>query len=192
MDAGGVHRCLALVLVLAAAAGGCIAAPDVVLLDQRTALEMQAAGEYRALENDLLQAGISPKPEDITRKQLEAGHADLAESSLGEVVRIYSAVQTDAAWIDEMLVAGCIGEGLDGLLVQTPEECTQEVETGEIARIVGRANLHRRQIWQLVGKQRPRATEEQIRSVWREVHLKRVVCQGRVEVAEGVWEKKKC
>jgi hypothetical protein len=181
--------CLCLVLL---AVQGCITAPDVVLLDQRTALEMQAAGEYRALENDLQQAGISPKAENITREQLEAGHADLAESSLGEVVRIYSAVQTDAAWIDEMLVAGCIGEGLDGLLTQTPEGCTQDVDTGQMARIVGRANLHRRQIWQVIGKQRPKATEDQIRSAWREVHLKRVVCQGRIEVAEGAWEKKKC
>jgi hypothetical protein len=181
--------CVCLVLLMVQ---GCITAPDVVLLDQRTALEMQAAGEYRALENDLLQAGISPKAEDITREQLEAGHADLAESSLGEVVRIYSAVQTDAAWIDEMLVAGCIGEGLTGLLVQTPEGCTQDVDTGQMAKVVGRANLHRRQIWQVIGKQRPKATEEQIRSAWREVHLKRVVCQGRIEVAEGSWEKKKC
>jgi len=192
MNIGGFHRCLAALVVSATGAAGCIAAPDIVLLDQRTALEMQAAGEYRALENDLQQSGISPKAEDITREQLEAGHADLAESSLGEVVRIYSVVRTDAAWIDEMLVAGCIGEGLDGLLEQTPGECNLDVDTGQMARIVGRANLHRRQIWQVIGKQRPSATEEQIRSTWRELHLKRVVCQGRVETAEGVWEKKKC
>jgi len=171
---------------------GCIAAPDVVLLDQRTALEMQAAGEYRALENDLEQAGISSKAEDIPREKLEAGQSDMTESSLGEVVRIYSAVKSDAAWIDEMLVAGCLGEGMDGLLVQNPKGCGKDVDTGQMARIVGRANLHRRQIWQVIGKQRPQASEDQIRRTWREIHLKRVVCGGRIEVAEGSWEKKKC
>jgi hypothetical protein len=173
-------------------AAGCIKAPNVVLLDHKTALEQQAAGEFRAIENDLLQAGISPKGEDIARSQLEAEGSDLAESTLGEMVRIYSAVQTDAEWIDKMLVAGCVGEGLDGLLQQTPDHCTQDVETGSMARILGRTNLHRRQIWRVIQKRESGASEDEVRDVWRGIHLKRVVCGGLIQRDENTWEKKKC
>jgi len=170
----------------------CIKAPDVVMLDRQTALEQQAAGEFRALENDLMQAGIKPKAEDIARSQLEAEGTDVAESTLGEMVRIYSAVQTDTEWIDQMLVAGCIGEGLDGLLQPTPDHCRQEVETGAMARILGRSNLHRRQIWRMIQEAQSGASEESARKVWRDIHLQRVVCNGLIQRDQKTWEKKKC
>ncbi len=174
------------------ALAGCISAPNVVLMDQKTALEQQAAGEFRALENDLQQAGISPKGEDITRSQLEGKDADPGRSSMGEIAQLYSEVQSDAGLVDRLLAAHCIGEALDGLLRQTPERCTEEVDTAEINRVVQRTNLHRRQIWKIVQKQKPDASEDEIRDAWRARHLKRVVCGGLIQVNAQTWEGKKC
>ncbi len=186
---------LGLLLILPAGSGlvaGCIKAPDVVLMDQKTALEIQAAGEYHPLEYDLIQAGLSPKATELPQEQLEAFSHDSKGSTLGDMIQLYSRVQTDSAWTDQMLLAGCIGESLNGLLQTTPEQCTQEVDTGQSARIVGRTNLHRRQMWQLIQKQYPGKTEEQIMRIWREIHLKRVVCGGLIQTGENTWEKKPC
>jgi hypothetical protein len=174
------------------ATAGCIKAPNVVVLDHKTALEQQAAGEYIDLEAELLQAGLAHKGEDIARSQLEQQQIDLQDSSLGEIARIYSAVRTDAQWLDSLLVARCIAEGLDGLLQETPERCQQDVDRGELARVIGRANLSRRQIWQVIQKHQPGASLEQVRDTWRGLHLKRVVCGGQIQRAAQNWEQKKC
>lgn len=185
-------RCAAAWLLAALAAGGCITAPDVVLLDHKTALEQQAAGEFHRLENRLLQEGIQPKAEDIPGEKLEKTGAGDGEGALGEVARLYSAVQTDADLIDDMLAARCIGEGKDGLLQPTPDACRREVDTAELARVVGRENMHRRQIWRVIAKKRPGAAEDVIRQEWRRVHLERVVCGGWIETDAGKWEAKPC
>ena len=173
-------------------AWGCVKAPDVVLTDQRTALEQQAAGEYRALENDLHQEGISPKGEDITREALEARNPDMARSTLGEVVQLYSAVQTDAEWLDELLVAGCVGEARTGLLQQLPDRCKENVDTGQLTRVVERSNLHRRQLWRLIRERDPGASEEKVQKAWRANHLEQVVCGATVQKDDDSWEKKEC
>ncbi len=174
------------------ALAGCISVPNVVLMDQKTALEQQAAGEFKALENDLQQAGISVKGEDITQSQIEGKDADPGRSSMGEIAQLYSQAQSDAGLVDRLLAAHCIGEALDGLLRQTPEQCGEDVDTAEINRVVQRANLHRRQIWKIVHKKKPDASEDEVRDAWRERHLKRVVCGGLIQVDEQTWEGKKC
>jgi len=179
-------------LLAALAAGGCITAPNVVLLDHKTALEQQAAGELHPLENRLLQEGIQPKAEDIPGEKLEKAGAGSGEGTLGEVARLYSAVQSDADLIDSMLSARCLGEGTDGLLQPTPDACRREVDTAELARVVGRENMHRRQIWKVIARQKPGASADEIRDKWRRVHLQRVVCGGWIETAEGKWEAKPC
>ena len=182
----------AIALLLFGSTVGCIKAPDVVLLDNKTALEQQAAGEFHALENDLLQAGITAKAENITRGQLEKQHSDRGGSSWGEIVALYSAVQIDAEWIDQMLVAGCVGEALDGLLIHTPQQCSQDLESKRMARILGRQNLHRRQIWRLLLERPVGRSLEQVRQTWRSIHLQRVICGGLIQVDSTTWEKKKC
>ncbi|MEM9494233.1 MAG: hypothetical protein AAGC55_34120 [Myxococcota bacterium] len=179
---------------LTAAMIGCIKAPDVVLTDQRTALEQQAAGEYRALENQLNQSAVSPKGEDIPREALEAKNPDQNTSTLGDVVQLYSAVRSDAEWVDEMLVAGCLGEGRDGLLAPNPQPdlCKEDLDLARLAQVTERMNLHRRQLWQVIGERKPKASQDEIRTTWREIHLKRVVCDGLIESADQRWEAKKC
>lgn len=179
-------------LALAALASGCVRAPDIVLTDQKTALEQQAAGEYRALEDEVHQAGIAPKGEDFTREQLEAKNPDPGTSSLGQVVQLYSEVRTDEAWIDQLLVVSCVGEALDGLLAHTPDTCTDEVDLAQLTRVVERLNLHRRQLWSALAERNPEAEDAEIRSTWREIHLERVVCGALVQTAEDRWENKQC
>jgi hypothetical protein len=183
---------LALVCAWAGLSAGCVKAPDIVLTDQKTALEQQAAGDFRALENDLHQAGIAPKGEDITRETLEAKNPDPGTSSLGNVVALYSEVRTDAEWMDQLLVASCVGEALDGLLRHTPATCKEDVDLAQLTRVVERLNLHRRQLWRAIGERHPDKSEAEIRTVWRGFHLERVVCGALVQVDEKTWENKKC
>src|SRR6187402_2125679 len=66
--APGPARCAGLLsqLIIASVLGACVA-PNVVVVDQKTALERQAAGDYPALQNELEQAGMAPAPEAFTR-----------------------------------------------------------------------------------------------------------------------------
>jgi hypothetical protein len=186
------RRVLAGLVCACAGVAGCVKAPDIVLTDQKTALEQQAAGNYRALENDLHQAGIAPKGEDIPREAIEASNPDPGTSSLGTVVQLYSEVRTDAEWIDQLLVASCVGEALDALLRHTPDKCREDVDLAQLTRVVERLNLHRRQLWRAIREQKPGKTEAEIRAVWRPIHLERVVCGGLVQVDDKTWENKKC
>lgn len=183
---------LAALFGLASSAPACVKAPDIVLTDQKTAFERQAAGEFRALENDVHRASIAPKGEDITREAIEANNPESGDSTLGEAAQLYSAVQTDADWIDRMLVAGCLGEARDALLTARSESCEREPDSARLTRVVERANLHRRQLWQAMQKRDPQAKSDVIRANWREVHLQRVICGASIEESGGTWGKKEC
>ncbi len=181
-----------LTLLLVALCTGCSLGASVVMIDSKTALEQQAASEFKALENDLEQAGIQPKAEAITRGQLEEKQVDMGKSTLGEIAQLYSSVLTESEWIDQMLSAHCIGEAKDGVLKHTPEQCKDKVDKAEVNRAVERANLHRRQLWQVVAKNQAGASDDKIRATWRTHHLKRVVCGGLIQQDDGKWEEKKC
>ena len=184
---------LGIVLVFAIAlAAGCVRAPSVSVVDTRTALEQQAAGEYHALENDLDQEGMSPGGEPIPAEQLTTEQGGASSPARAEAAQLYAAARTDADWIDDMLVAGCVGEATSGLLEPVTEHCNQPTNGAEVTRILGRQNLHRRQIWQLVRRRRPNASEAAIVADWRNLHLQRVVCGGLVQGNGGGWEAKKC
>ncbi len=184
-------RPLAAFAALAALAGisACVKAPNISVVDSKTALERQAAGEYPTLENDLGQAGASPRAEPIPGEELTNGTDDTA--TLGDVARLYADSTQDADWIDQMLVEGCIGEASSGLLEPTPDQCSIRVDEAERVRILGRANLHRRQVWRYLAEQRPEASPAQIRAAWRKNHVERVVCGGLLET-DGQWKAKPC
>ena len=172
--------------------GGCITVPDVVLVENKTALEKQAAGEFRSLEVQLQGAGIKGGPEHITGSQLNQKKVDLRESTLGEIVRLYSAVQSDTERVDHYLVAQCIGEARSGLLVETRDLCTEDIDPVEVTALLERSNRNRRQIWRdVIAKVKPGAKEEKVIQSWRQRHLQRVVCEGLIETPEG-WEIRKC
>lgn len=168
--------------------GGCVRA-DVVVVDGRTAFEAQAAGELPALEARLTQASVQPGAEPIPREALAASPE---AADLGPVAALWASAETDQDRLDRWLVAGCVGEGREGLLVARVEACGPEVDAGEVARLVGRENVHRRQVWEVLAAEEPGATVEQARAAWRPVHLDAVVCGALVETAEGAWAAKTC
>ena len=174
------------------AVAGCITAPDVVIIDQKTALEQQAAGRFPELENDLLQLGLQPGVEPFTRAQLEAGGWGKAWGDLGAVVQIYGGVRDDRAKLDDHLVRSCIGEGQQGLLVATPDACQGSTDEDEVASLVARGNRHRRQAWRWMAERTPGRTPEELAVRWREVRLQEVPCGGWVQGDEGSWATKEC
>ncbi|HZS40290.1 MAG TPA: DUF1318 domain-containing protein [Polyangia bacterium] len=172
-------------LAAAAAGGGCIKAPDIVLVDRATALEQQAAGSYASLEAELTSAGMAPRPTPFARGQLEA--AGIKPPTLADEAEL-----GDADRVDALLKQRCIGEALDGTLVDTHDVCgvADDLETN--IALVDRSNRDRGQIWKFLQTQRPKASPDDVRRVWRETHLKSVVCGGWVERVAGEWEAKKC
>lgn len=165
--------------------------PNVVVVDQKTALEQQAAGGYPALENELDQAGMALAPEPYAREELAGGRERAGSAALGELAEIYVKVASDADAIDQLLLRGCIGEARSGQLVPRPGECIGATDTAELTRLIGRENLHRRQLWQLIAKERGVALER-AQEAWRAVHLEQVVCGGLVEQTADMWRPKPC
>ncbi|HEY2734454.1 MAG TPA: DUF1318 domain-containing protein [Polyangiales bacterium] len=184
------HVPLLLPLMAAGYFSGCVAA-NIAVVDQKTALEEQAAGGYPTLENDLDQAGMAPAPEAFAREELAAGRARSGGTALGELAQLYVQVQTDADAIDQLLLQKCVGEALSGLLEPRPSDCIGTTDATELARLVGRENLHRRQLWQLLANEQ-QVSVDRVQESWRGLHREQVVCGGLVEAKENVWEPKTC
>lgn len=171
---------------------GCIKAPNVTLVDRKTALEEQASGTYIPLEGELSQAGVSARPVPYTRGQLEAAGVPVGK---GDEELAQADAATDADQIDQLLTRRCVGEALDATLVETPKTCTAPLPPQQQARLLEVENRRRWQIWRALlaiksstGKE---PTVDELRKTWRTVHLGEVICGGQVEI-EGGWEVKKC
>jgi uncharacterized protein YdbL (DUF1318 family) len=177
-------------IAVASLVAGCVA-PNVVVVDQKTALEQQAAGGYPALENDLERAGLVPTPEPFAREELAGGRERAGASALSKLAESYAEGVSDADTIDRLLLQKCIGEALSGLLVPRPGDCIGTTDTAELTRVLGRENLHRRQLWQLLASERHTSIEA-VRDVWQELHLAQVVCGGLIETRGGSWVPKTC
>ena len=172
------------VLLLAClAASGCIRAPQIVVVDRATALEREAAGSFPPLELELERAGTAARPAALTREQLEAaGH--LRPVSDDEAA-------SDAERVDGLLRASCVGEALDGTLVETPDRCSVK-EVPHISALIDRANRNRAQIWDWLRAKRPARSTVEVRKAWRGVHLRSVPCGGEVQLDDRSWSAKKC
>ena len=175
---------------LATALAACVS-PNVVVVDQKTALERQAAGDYDALENDAEQAGLSPAPDAFTRDELVEGRERQGRGALGELAELYASGESDADAIDRLLLQKCVGEAETGLLVPRPMDCVGAADSTELVRVIGRENLHRRQLWQLLASEH-NADVERARQVWRKLHVEEVVCGGLVESGRDRWGPKPC
>jgi hypothetical protein len=163
--------------------GGCIKSPQLILVDRKTALEEQAAGSFRGLEDDLEQAGISPRPTPLTGSQAGTRVATAAPDD--EAV-------SDEERLDGLLVRSCVGEAADGTLAVTTARCTGTVDVARVTAMVERANRNRWQVWRYLQEKRPRASLDEVRRAWQKVHADGVVCGGQVQRADGGWEAKKC
>jgi hypothetical protein len=171
---------------------GCIKAPMVTIVDRKTALEEQAAGTYKPLDAELDQASVSAKPVPYTRGQLESGGVPVGK---GDEELAQADAATDADLIDQLLTRRCVGESLDGTIVDTPKTCTEPLAPAQQARLLESENRRRWQIWRsllaLKSTSGRQPSVDELRKTWRAVHLGEVICGGQVETATG-WEIKKC
>lgn len=182
---------LALAAALAAAAAGCVRAPAVVIVDRKTALEQQASGSFRGLEEELEQAGASPRPAPFTSAQLAAAGVEGDRRGIAEEAAEGDVAGSDASRADALLVQRCIGEALDGTLVLTIEQCTGTIDVPLVNQLIERINRERRQMWRWIGERAPQKNAEEVRAAWRATHLEGLVCGGQLQVAAG-WEIKRC
>lgn len=177
---------------LALSLAACISAPDVVLLDRKTILEEQAAGELLTLADALRESAIVPQAVPYTRGQLEAAGADLSHDALGRLVQLQQMPLSEIDYLDNLLVRRCIGEARSGLLVETPATCTGPAATVRTSAAVQRVNRSRKQLWRYLQERSPESSSAQIRSLWRQRHLQALVCGGQVQQDDGEWDIKQC
>jgi hypothetical protein len=175
---------LALALVSPGLAA-CVKAPEFVMVDRATALEQQASGSFDDIERKLDRVAIEPRPVPLTPEQLEA--LGMRPSSLVDESDL-----TDADRLDGLLAQHCVGEGKDGLVVDTRDACKGAADAEELATIVERVNRSRRALWRWMHEQRSSVPQADLERAWRESHLRNVTCGGWVEGADGKWQGKAC
>jgi uncharacterized protein YdbL (DUF1318 family) len=175
------------VLILLVLGAGCVRAPDVVIVDRKTALEQQASGSFRGLEEELEQAGLLPRPTPLTGAQLE-------EAGVQRAARAIEAGEglPDSLRADTLLTQRCVGESLEGTLVLTVASCTGTIDVPQTNRLIERLNRNRRQLWQWMAERSRGASPAQAQATWRKWHLEGVVCGGQVQRDDGTWEIKRC
>lgn len=166
----------------------CVSAPAVVIVDRKTAVEQQASGSFRGLEEDLEQAGLAPRPAPLTAAQLSAAGVAGPGLAAGD----QDDDGNDAVRADALLVKRCIGEALDGTLALTIEPCTGTIDVPLVGRLIERVNRERRQLWRWIAGQSPGKTADDVRPVWRATHLAGAVCGAQIQAAGGAWEIKRC
>lgn len=173
---------IGLVLVLPL---GCIHAPEIVLVDRATALEQQAAGSFNDLERKLARGAMTPRPSPLTPEQLEA-------LGIPPPALVDDTERTDADRVDALLQQHCVGEGSDGLLVDTNAACKGATDRARAATLIARANAARQQLWRWMRDRRPETSLDEVRRAWHDSHAGGVVCGGWMQRSDGGWEGKKC
>lgn len=163
----------------------CIRAPEIVMVDRSTALEQQAAGSFDNLEHRLTSAGVAPRPVPLTPEQLEA-------LGIHSKVIVDHTEATDADRIDDLLHRHCVGEGRDGLLVDTHRDCRGVSDRAATVVLIERVNRARVQMWRWMHEERRDSSADALQRIWRENHVRGVVCGGWVQHDDGTWGEKKC
>ncbi len=175
------------VVIVAALSGlaGCFKPPEIVMVDRATALEQQASGSFDDLERKLDRAAIEPRPVPLTPEQLDAlGIRPAPLVDEGDL--------TDGDRLDEMLAQHCLGEGRDGLIVETRDACKGAVDLEQAHALLERMNRARRQVWRWMHEQRADVPEEELRRAWSATHAKSVICGGWIQGSDGRWQEKSC
>jgi hypothetical protein len=164
---------------------GCFKAPEIVVQDRATALEEQAAGSFEDLERKLTRAAIAPRPVPFTPQELEA--LGIHEAPLPS-----SSEMTEADRVDRFLKQRCVGEGNDGLLIETPSTCRGAIDPEVARETIDRSNAARARLWKWMQEQRAGAKADELRKSWWAAHAHGVVCGAWVQRPDGGWEAKKC
>jgi uncharacterized protein YdbL (DUF1318 family) len=156
-----------------------------VVVDRATALEQQASGSFDDLERKLATASITPQAVPFTPAQLET-------LGIRAVAIVDQTELTDADRVDALLVQHCVGEGHDGLLVDTKDACQGAADHTETMLLVDRTNTARLQLWRWMHTQKPDVTVEDLRRAWHVSHARGTVCGAWVESDDGKWAEKSC
>jgi hypothetical protein len=164
---------------------GCFKPPEIVMVDRATALEQQASGSFEDVETKLDRAAIEPRPVALTPDQLEA-------LGIRPPPLVDESDLTDADRLDGLLAQHCLGEGKEGLIVDTRTACKGAADPEEVETLLDRVNRARRQLWRWMHTQRPDVPESELQRAWRETHARNVVCGGWVEGSDGKWQPKAC
>jgi hypothetical protein len=164
---------------------GCFKPPEIVMVDRATALEQQASGSFDDIELRLDRAAIEPRPVPLTPEQLEA-------LGIRPAPLVDESELTEADRLDGLLVQHCVGEGKDGLIVDTRDACRGGADAQEVQVLRERVNSARHQLWRWMHDQRADVPEEELKRAWRDNHVRNVVCGGWIEGGEGKWHAKAC
>jgi hypothetical protein len=175
------------VVVVSQCIAGCIHAPNVVIVDRKTALEQQALGSFRGLEESLEQAGLSPRPAPLTSGELAEAGVAAEDDRSAQPPGVADALQVDA-----LLVRRCVGEANDATLTVTVAQCTGVMDVPTVNRLIERQNRNRRQLWHWLAEKSPGRNESEIRATWRKIHFEGMVCRGHFQSETGAWEVKRC
>jgi hypothetical protein len=164
---------------------GCIKAPEIVMVDRATALEQQASGSFDALEKDVAVGALNARSLPLTPSQLVA--LGIMPAPIIDQTEL-----TEPDRLDALLRQRCVGEGKDGLLVDTNEDCIGAADRGQALLLIDRTNRARVQLWQWMHKQRPEQSVDALREAWRQHHARGVVCRAWVQNPDGSWGAKEC
>lgn len=164
---------------------GCINAPEIVMVDRATALEQQASGSFDTVSKEVALGSLTARPAPLTPNQLEA--LGILPAPIVDLTE-----QTEADRIDALLRQRCLGEGKDGLLIDTHDDCIGASDREQAIMLADRTNRARVQLWQWMHEARHDRTVDQLRKDWRDAHAKGVVCNGWVQNDDGAWGVKKC
>jgi len=172
-------------VAIAAASIACIKAPEIVTVDRATALEQQAGASFPALEKKLAREAVTPRAVPLTPEQVDS--IGLPSSPVVDEHEV-----TDAERVDDWLERHCVGEGNDGLLVDTSSACRGAADHEEVVKLVDRANRSRAQLWRWMHEQQPNVAVEELRKQWRVKHAAGVTCGAWMQDDAGNWREKTC
>jgi hypothetical protein len=183
-----MNRTFALVLFASFVSLGvaaCFKAPEIVMVDRATALEQQASGSFDDIELELDRAAIEARPVPLTPDQLQA-------LGIRPAPLVDESELTEADRLDGLLTQHCVGEGKDGLIVDTHDACKGGADPEQVNTLVERVNGARRQLWRWMHERRTDVSEPDLRRQWQQAHARSVVCGGWVEGSDGKWQAKSC
>jgi hypothetical protein len=176
---------LCIVAFVLSAGPACFKPPEIVMVDRATALEQQASGSFDDLERKLDRSAIEPRPVPLTPEQLDA-------LGIRPAPLVDESDLTDADRLDGLLEQHCVGEGKDGLLVDTRDACKGATDASALETLLERVNRARRQLWLWMHQQRADMAAADLQRAWHEEHVRNVVCGGWIESSDGKWSDKRC
>lgn len=159
-----IRHALSTILAIAClGCGGRLVDVDLTIVGEQTALERQVLGSYRALGSDLAAYSSVRGVEPDGTLRIPAP----ATESQAAAMRAMQSRAYNRDDVDQLLAAGAIGEGRDGLLVlrRDPPAAVGNITAEEVGRIVEEENIDRRVLIDRLGLTAPGIRPDQLAEV---------------------------